>query len=614
MDWNGQVARLEIAFDITAAANEKEQLQKRLASEQVLLECVREFYRNRDMAQATFYALELAGRLFAADCAYVFSFQGETLFHTVEWRKEGVVSQIGNLQNISQAELFKWLGKFKNRENIVIEDVECLRETEAEEYAFFVNQGVERVLWVPLEYGGKLNGLIGLDNPARNLLENAVSFFQTLRYFMMLAISRNEDEEKLSRLSYHDTLTSFYNRNRYIQDIGTLAGGHGSLGVIYLDVNGLKEVNDHLGHDAGDHLLKACAQTVRDVCQQGSFYRIGGDEFVVICTEMDQEAFDAIVCRLRDAFAAGTCRAAIGSQWIKDCANIQSAIVAADEAMYADKTAFYQKHELSGRYRHQYEAFGYLGNPMIFEKKIESGRFLVYLQPKVEVESRRTVGAEALVRYQDESGQIVLPEQFLPVLESARLIGRLDLYIFETVCAKLDEWKRRGKEIFPISCNFSHQSFAEPSLVESLEACCERYGVPKTYLGIEIAERTDNIAGEVLTRKIDQLRKAGFSVSIKDIGLACSNLARLSKASFDVLKIDQSFVQHILTNEHARALVETVVGVCKKMEIHLIVEGVEREEQLAMIAECGVRIVQGFLFRQPIPIEAYEDRYLDQSD
>lgn len=610
VDWGGRLARLEIAFDITDAAKEKEKLQNSVACDQVLLECIREFYRNHDVTQATSYVLGLAGKLFSADRAYVFAFHGAYLSNTVEWCREGIEPQIDNLQNVPQADFSIWLDMFKKRENLLIDDLELLKEQQPLQYEFLAKQGIQRVLLVPLERDGKLSGLIGLDNLSRNLLENAAAFLQTLRYFYMLAMTRNEDEKKLALLSYHDTLTSFYNRNRYMQDIVALTKRRVSAGVAYLDVNGLKEINDHLGHDAGDRLLKECARMIQSVFTTADLYRIGGDEFVIICAGMGESEFGAIVRALRDAFGAGTCRAAIGAGWTENSEHIQSVIMAADQRMYADKKAFYQKHQASGRYRHQSGPYGYLSDPAILQEKIARGNFLVYLQPKIDVESRRAIGAEALVRYRDENGQIVSPDQFISILENALLIEQVDFYVFEAVCVKLKEWERRGKEIFPISCNFSRASFKAAAFIGHLEEICKKYAVKKEYLGIEITECVNDDDYRGLKDQIDRVRALGLSVSVDDFGMACSNLTQLSKPSFDVLKIDQSFVRDIMTNAEARTLVEAVVDVCKKMEIRLIVEGVEKEDQLAMILECGVRIVQGFLFRCPIPIEEFERRYL----
>ena len=610
MEWEGRMARMEIAFDITETANEKMEMRDRLERDRILVECLRELHRNHNMEQATGYVLEQVGKLFSAGRAYVFQFHGESLSNTSEWCAQGVEPQIHNLQNLPQSEFAVWLDMFHKQENLIIDEVEKLKGTMIQGYELLVAQGIERAVLVPLEREGKVDGFIGLDNPLREHLENAASFLQTLRYFLMLAIRRSEDEELLSKLSYHDVLTSFYNRNRYIQDVDGLTGQSVPVGVIYVDVNGLKEVNDHFGHAAGDRVLTRCAQTIRRICKKGSFYRIGGDEFVIIYTGIGKTNFYEIVRELRSNFQGETCRAAIGTQWAEDCADLPAVITEADEIMYADKKAFYRNHQPSGRYRHHTDTARHLTDPELLREKMADSRFLLYLQPKVDAETRQAVGAEALVRYRDDDGQIVPPDAFIPILEDSRLISRVDFHVFETVCAKIWEWIVRGKSPFPVSCNFSRSSFMESSFVERLEALCGKYELPKAYLEIEVTESLNNVDYKKLKAQIDRVRAAGFQVSIDDFGIESSNLALLSMASFDALKIDKGFVKDIMINGNARTVVEAMVGMCRKMGIRLIAEGVEDEKQLAVLKECDVRIVQGFLFCPPIPVEEYEERYV----
>ena len=609
MEWEGRRARMEIAFDITETANEKKEMRDRLERDRVLVECLRELHRNHNIAQATDFVLEQVGKLFSAGRAYVFQFQGESFSNTAEWCAQGVEPQIHNLQNLPQTEFTMWFDIFRSQENLLIADVEDLKGTMIQGYELLAAQGIERAVLVPLEREGKVDGCIGLDNPPREHLENAAAFLQTLRYFLMLAIRRSEDEKLLSKLSYHDVLTSFYNRNRYIQDVNGLTGQSVPVGVIYLDVNGLKEVNDHFGHAAGDRVLTRCAQTIRRICKKGSFYRIGGDEFVIIYTGIGKTNFYEIVRELRNNFQGETCRAAIGTQWAEDCGNLPAVIAEADEIMYADKKAFYRNHQPSGRYRHHTDSARHLTDPDLLREKMADNRFLLYLQPKVDTETRQAVGAEALVRYRDDDGQIVSPDAFIPILEDSRLISKVDFHVFESVCAKIREWSGQGESPFSISCNFSRCSFMEASFVERLDAICGTYGLSKAYLEIEVTESLNNVDYKKLKAQIDRVRAAGFQVSIDDFGIESSNLALLSMATFDALKIDRGFVKDIMINGNARTVVEAMVGMCRKMDIRLIAEGVEDEKQLAVLKECGVRIVQGFLFSRPIPVEEYEKKY-----
>jgi diguanylate cyclase (GGDEF)-like protein len=353
MEWEGRLARMEIAFDITETANEKIELKKRLERDNILVDCIRELYRNHDLLAAMNYMLEHIGQMFGAQRAYVFLMEGDYASNVAEWCQEGIVPQIDNLQNVSLSEFALWIEMFKQQKDIVIENIESLKEKQRAEYEFLKKQDIQSVIMVSIEKGGLLAGSIGLDNPDPNLMSNAVTFLETLRYFVMLAIRRYEDEKMLQRLSYVDTLTSFYNRNRFIEDIEKIEKETNSIGVIYLDINGLKEVNDRFGHLSGDNLLKRCADIIQKSIEKGSFYRIGGDEFVVICQTIDEEEFLLYVNHLKEHFAQiNDCKAAIGYKWSDSSQNIKKLINIADELMYQDKQSFYEQHDMTRRYRY----------------------------------------------------------------------------------------------------------------------------------------------------------------------------------------------------------------------------------------------------------------------
>lgn len=352
VEWEGRPARMEIAFDITETANEKIELQERLDSDKIMVECIRELYRNHDLSEAVSYVLEQAGKLFMAERAYIIAFEGEYFSNTFEWCGEGIEPQKDYLQNMPKADFAAWFDLFENKENLIIEDVESLKESMADGYEILKRQGIDRVVLVPLEREGVVISCIGLDNPSKAHMENVASFLQTIRYFLMLAMKRKDDEEELHRLSYQDTLTSFYNRNRYMLDMEELAGRNIPAGAVYLDLNGLKEINDRFGHDAGDMALKECAEIIQRVFKTGSFYRIGGDEFVIICTEIKKEDFNRNVRELKSSFCGEMCRAAIGSRWTESSKDIQRTIAEADEMMYSDKEAYYKDNGPTGRYRH----------------------------------------------------------------------------------------------------------------------------------------------------------------------------------------------------------------------------------------------------------------------
>lgn len=611
MEWDGHIARMEIAFDITEVNDEKTELKRRLERDDIRLACVSEFYNNRDIKIAINKVLESVGTLFSAERAYVFLFHGDYYSNIAEWCKEGISPEIDNLQNIPIGEYRVWLDELEKNKKVVINDVEELKDTFPTGYELLSQQGIRNIIWVPLIKNGEVSGTIGLDNQDLEMAETAAPFMQTIQYFLSLAMQRNENEKMLFELSQVDKLTSFYNRNRFMQDVSEFKTYQDSVGVVYLDINGLKEINDSFGHDAGDDLIKECASMIKSRDSSNHLYRIGGDEFVIIYLDIAKECFYDSVQLLKNDFQESKCQIAIGCQWNENCSNMDDIIKEADELMYADKKRFYQGHHVTSRYRHNNDILEFLTEPNVLIENIKNHRFIVYLQPKIDVEDCKMVGAEALIRYQDENGLIITPDKFIPILEDTYFISKIDYYVFEQVCKNLNAWAVQDEPLFTISSNFSRITFMDEGFVKSIEAISDKYQVQREFLEIEITEGASCTDLDTLVTRINQIRSAGFKVAMDDFGVESSNLALLSQVKFDVLKIDKGFVKGIISNKRAQIIIGTMTKMCDEMGIQLIAEGIEDRQQLELLKEYGVRTVQGFLFSRPISLSEYEEKYLN---
>lgn len=609
--WDGKQARMEIAFDITEAEQEKQNLQIALDAELALIDCVRTLYREKDPRDAIGQVLARLGSFLKADRTYILLIREDKIYNDYEWCAAGVASQKELLHGIAAGAGTRWQSLFDQKEYVIIEDIKTIKEIAPEEYALLVAQDIRTLVAVPLEEDGCLLGYLGVDNSDVVLLQNTAALLQTLSYFILLAWRRQADEQQLSHLSFFDTLTSFYNRNRYIQDSEALVSEAGAIGVVFVDVNGLKDINDQLGHAVGDKVLKECAEQMRQVFEEANYYRIGGDEFVIIAKGIPRETFEYKVQALRYQFGdEGRYQAAVGARWSAVTENVQQIIEEADAAMYEDKKEFYRRHSASNRYRHHNDSILHLVDPQNLQEKIVENQFAIYLQPKFSAADRSLIGAEALVRYCPRPDLVMLPESFLPLLEEWQLMNCIDFFVLEYVCAKLEQWLQEGKQVLPISINFSNCSLCRPDFLQRMVDTVDQYQVPRTLVEIEIIDSTQGEDCTNLKWLIGQLRQAGFSVSIDDFGTEYVNLALLSALEFDVLKLDRGMIEHITSSHNARMVMEATVEVCRKMGISIIAEGIETEEQLAILQDCGVELVQGFLFSQPIPIEEYEERYL----
>ena len=278
--------------------------------------------------------------------------------------------------------------------------------------------------------------------------------------------------------------------------------------------------------------------------------------------------------------------------------------------MYDDKKRFYQGHHATGRYRHNNDILRSLAEPDVLNEKIENHNFKVYLQPKINVEDCRMVGAEALIRYRDENGTIIAPDKFIPVLEDTYLISKIDYYVFEEVCKTLSIWARQGKSAVTISSNFSKLTFMDDRFIKRLEEISDKYHVQINHLEIEITESANFTNLDTLVTRINQIRDSGFRVAMDDFGVESSNLALLSLVKFDILKIDKGFVKDIISNKRAQIIIGMMTRMCSEMGIQLVAEGIEDGQQFEVLREYGVKTVQGYLFSRPVSISEYEEKYM----
>lgn len=352
VDWEGRKIRMEIAFDITDNLIKKKELEGRIKRDNILIKCIRELYQNHHTVDAISHILKLIGEIFEAERAYVFYMENDEMSNIAEWCNEGIIPQIDNLQHLSRKDYKWWFQLYDEQLNIVIKNVEELKGDRQAEYELLASQQIDRLILIPFEQYENFGGMIGLDNLKLEEFASAEKFLRTLSYFIMLAIRRNEDEKSLYQLSYIDALTTFKNRNCYIQDVDELSKKKDTAGVIFIDLNGLKEINDHLGHYEGDELLKMCANIIRNSVINGNFYRVGGDEFVIICLNIDKVKFKELVQNLKEDLINNECEVAIGYQWTETCEQLSNTIIEADRKMYEDKEKFYETHVTSSRYRH----------------------------------------------------------------------------------------------------------------------------------------------------------------------------------------------------------------------------------------------------------------------
>jgi len=614
IEWGGRKARLEIAFDITEEEQEKIKLGNTLEAAKLVNECAQQLYTSKDMKADVNAVLQKLGEFLEAQRAFIFENANGVISNIYEWSLDGLISHSMILDSIPASLIDRWMERFSRSECIMIEDTQGLRESRPEEYQVLSEQGVRSLMVVPIVSNDEIAGLIGVANYSVHKLENTRVILNFIGYFIGATFRNFYATMLLEQMSYCDSLTQVGNRNAFNKRIAELDGeSKCAVGVVYIDVNGMKPLNDRFGHQKGDETLIDVARSIRAFYGSDDIYRIGGDEFVVICENVKEDEFNWHVEELKSFFALeNDYSVSVGTFWTEACENIHDVLFKADEQMYADKRRFYHGRFLSGRYRHDMDDVLDMAKPGVLKRMINERRFHVFFQPKIGVDSQSVIGAEALVRCETAQGQMMPPSVFIPVLEEAHLIGLLDFHILDVVCSHVQSWLEKDLEVQPVSVNFSRYTLSKKNFVRKLCGIWEKYRIPKTLVEIEITETKEEEDFEGFLRVIRAVKKEGFSVSVDDFGVKNANLYLFTAADFDTLKIDKNLVDDLSGNPKTRAVISAVSDICHKMNIKLIVEGVETEEQLEILKKLHCTGVQGFLFSKPVPADVFEERYIQK--
>lgn len=614
IQWRGKTARMEIAFDITERELQKQELKNMLDVQTLITNCVRMLYAVDNLDQTINAVLTQIGEFLVSDRAYVFEIKDELMNNTHEWTAPGISPQLEKLQQLDLSLISDWLPFFEKNDCIIIDDVEQLQKTNPAAYATLHAQEITSLIAAPIFLDNKLAGYIGIDNYDSEKIKNSSYLLLSMSIFLSYAIRHRNHVDMLHRLSYHDLLTNALNRNAFMDVLSQFRPRqYASAGIIYIDINGMKEINDFYGHHQGDKILITTVAKVFNLFKPDELFRIGGDEFVIITYDLTETDFYEKFNLLRNIFCEKTnlpFSIATGSCWVKSPSDLNSLLQQADSAMYTDKKKFYYGKEKTSRYRHNLDDILNLANYSALQEALTAGQFCIYFQPKISLDTEEFIGSEALIRYINQAGEIIAPNNFIPILEEARLIKMLDLYVFEEVCKQINIWKERKMRVKPVSINLSRSTLSYHFLADQLLALITKHNIDISLLELEVTETAEVDNQLVFSQALEKLKEYGFSISIDDFGVRNASLSLFTTINFDILKLDRSLVKTLAQNQKARILIRSLAVICSDLGIKLIAEGVETLEQLDILKELRCNEVQGYLFSKPLPLNDFENKYL----
>jgi len=446
---------------------------------------------------------------------------------------------------------------------------------------------------------------------------------QIVRYISVRVdiTKRKESEQHIQSLAYYDVLTNLPNRtllhDRLRQLIAESNRDKKKFALLFIDLDRFKYVNDSMGHAVGDKLLRAVALRLQGCVREvDTVSRISGDEFILLLRETDAEGAARVAAKILKALISPcdvdtlqiATNASIGISIYPDNADsedqINTLIKHADAAMYRVKAKgrsnfLFFEPEMNFRANHLFA----MENDM--RLALERNEFTLHYQPQANLISGMMCGAEALLRWKHPDKGFVSPTEFIPLAEETGQIIPIGEWVLRTACAQLAEWRRQGMAKFPLSINISVMQLRQPQLAQIIIAVLEETGLHPNDLELEITESVMMNEAQASMDFLKQMNELGVNLSMDDFGTGFSSLSYLKKMPLNRMKIDQSFVRDVATDENDAAIVRSIIGLGHQFKLQVIAEGVETVEQLDFLRVRGCDEVQGYYYSRPLPTEKF---------
>ena len=444
---------------------------------------------------------------------------------------------------------------------------------------------------------------------------------------------RKQAEDQVRRLALFDALTSLPNRLLFKEELGRALqraerdGIH--LAVLFLDIDNFKRINDSLGHDAGDQLLREFAQRLERCTrredlvshqltneQLGLVARLGGDEFTILLDRIAHpedarnvgerilNAFrEPIQLAARELFISTSIGIAI---YPSDGVDAETLVKNADRAMYTAKKQGKNRYQFCNESINE-SALAKLELDSAMRKGLSRSEFVLHYQPQIDVTTGTIIGCEALIRWQHPTRGLLLPAEFIHVAEETGFIVAMGAWVLEHACWQNCAWQNCGLPAIPVAVNLSSLQFRHEDVAGTVHDVLKRHGLAANYLRLEITESTLLQDSDATLTALHALARMGVSIAIDDFGVGFSSLSYLQRFPIDVLKIDRAFVQGLTNNRNNAAITRAIISIAQSLELDVIAEGVEHEADRDFLLRLGCEKMQGYLLGRPVSAAKFYD-------
>ena len=435
-------------------------------------------------------------------------------------------------------------------------------------------------------------------------------FLAGFGYFYLL---EKRKEKELEKIAFYDKLTGMRNFEKFKIDAAELVRGGGYV-IVMFDINHFRSVTTGFGPKEGKRLLRLLCRKLMGSLGDNEILAHGSNDLFILLLQDTGDA--AIRQRLYDmqesikseiaknaalyniSLAFGVYRPTKSEQDLEKMMELVDLARVEAKNGYRCGIVFYES-DLGERTIREAE----IENKM--DQALQNREFIVYYQPKYDLNTEKVAGAEALVRWVSDKG-LIMPGEFIDLFERNGFVLKLDVYVFELVCADIRKWLDEGRKVLPIAVNVSRLHLLDPDFVSEYGAIISKYRVPPELLELELTEHMPMASEDFLVEVFNNIARLGVSLAIDDFGSGYSSLNILHTMPFDTLKIDQLFFHNKTSSERGRRIIETVVLMAQKLGMRVVAEGVETKEQVAFLKAIGCNLVQGYHFAKPMPSYEFE--------
>jgi diguanylate cyclase (GGDEF)-like protein len=573
---------------------------------------------NSNISRKINRMLESVGTIFDVDKSYIFLYDRKknTASCKYLWSRDGEAA----LKALDSLPFFMypWWGEQMREYGLIsISDASQLPAVADMEKCLLANHGVRSLISVPLNDEKQSRGFIGIlsSGSPRKWAQDHVSMLKIMSNLVVEAFSKVESEGKQQYLAFYDQLTSLANRtlfnDRLSQAINMASISGNIFAVLFLDLDSFKMVNDTMGHENGDELLKMVSGNLSKVIRNtDTVARFGGDEFLVLINNVADRGdiimvADKVLSVFKKPFIIDgkeffvTASAGI-AVYPMDGTNVHTLIKNADIAMYHAKDNGKNQYKMctSGMntdIQNEVELTNYL------YRALERKELHLFYQPQVDVVSGKIVGVEALLRWNHPKFGNIAPAIFIPLAERSGLINPIGEWVLSEACRQNKAWQNMGYRNIRMGVNLSFVQFRNAELTDQIAGILKETGLSAEYLNLEITESAAIRNLEQILDSMNRLKELGVHLSIDDFGTEYSSLSRLKELPIDHLKMDKQFIHGIDGSMKDQALIDSIINLAKNLGLRLVAEGVETTSQMQFLIHKGCDEIQGYYFYRPMP-------------